>query len=79
MSRPESNENDALVAIRAILRRYDSYCGRLNVPGNWGERAFRGWLMTDLLMGAQGGQGYSHLPLELPFLCIRSSPSILTE
>ena len=54
MSRPETTENDAIVAIRAILQRYDSYCGRLNVPGDWGERVFRGWLMTDLLMTAQG-------------------------
>ncbi len=44
----------ALTAIKTLLRRYDQYTGRLNVPGDWGERAFRGWLAMDLLCDALG-------------------------
>jgi hypothetical protein len=32
-----------------ILARYNDYSGRFSVPGEWGERAFRGWLVLDLL------------------------------
>ncbi|MGD0551628.1 MAG: hypothetical protein ABSB25_03140 [Sedimentisphaerales bacterium] len=36
-------------ALNEILKRYDKYTGRLNIPGDWGERAFRGWLILDFL------------------------------
>lgn len=39
----------ALHVIRAILQRHAEYGGRFNVPGDWGERAFRGWIVLDLL------------------------------
>ena len=45
---------EAITAIKTLLRRYDRYTGRLNVPGDWGERAFRGWLAMDLLCDALG-------------------------
>jgi len=32
----------------AILERYNRYERFLKYPGDWGERAFRGWLMFDL-------------------------------
>jgi hypothetical protein len=41
----------ALSTIRAILKRHADYAGRFAVPGDWGERAFRGWLVLDLLHG----------------------------
>jgi hypothetical protein len=41
-----------LETIRAILDRYSAYRGRLNLPGEGFERAFRGWLMMDYLREA---------------------------
>ncbi len=31
-----------------VLKRYERYERFLNYPGDWGERAFRGWLIFDL-------------------------------
>ena len=38
-----------LQTIRTILHRYAQYRGRLNLPGEGWERAFRGWLVMDYL------------------------------
>lgn len=35
--------------LNEILTRYERYTARLHFPGDWGERAFRGWLVMDLL------------------------------
>ena len=40
----------ALETIRLILARHEEYRGRLNLPGEGWERAFRGWLAMDLLL-----------------------------
>jgi hypothetical protein len=40
--------------MRAILQRYDELKQRLGYPGDFGERAFRGWLVMDLLMPVFG-------------------------
>jgi hypothetical protein len=40
--------------LKEVLSRYDRLKGILNFPGDWGERAFRGWLVLDLLNGALG-------------------------
>lgn len=34
--------------LERILERHDRYSTRLNAPGDWGERAFRGWLAIEL-------------------------------
>jgi hypothetical protein len=43
-----------LETMRAILDRYSTYRGRLNLPGEGFERAFRGWLVMDYLRDALG-------------------------
>jgi hypothetical protein len=40
--------------LNGILQRYDKYTGRLNIPGEWGERAFRGWIILDFLFTELG-------------------------
>lgn len=40
--------------IETILTRYDKYQRFLNFPGDWGERAFRGWLVYDLFHSELG-------------------------
>jgi len=39
-----------LESLKAILRRSDEAQARLGFPGEGGERPFRGWLVTELLM-----------------------------
>lgn len=34
--------------IENIIQRYERYSRFLSYPGDWGERAFRGWLVFDL-------------------------------
>ena len=34
--------------IESLMKRYEQYTHYLNYPGEWGERAFRGWLVFDL-------------------------------
>lgn len=41
-------EDKAFQALTKILERYNHYERFLNYPGDWGERAFRGWLVFDL-------------------------------
>ncbi len=43
-----------LTVLNEIIHRYDRYTGRLNIPGEWGERAFRGWLVLDFLFAELG-------------------------
>ena len=31
--------------LKAIMKRYDQFSRYLNYPGEWGERAFRGWVV----------------------------------
>jgi len=38
----------------AILNRYDRYGKLIRYPGEWGERAFRFWLIVELLMNVLG-------------------------
>jgi len=38
----------AFQILQNILKRYEYYERFLNYPGDWGERAFRGWLIYDL-------------------------------
>jgi hypothetical protein len=40
--------------LNQILQRCDKYTGRLNIPGEWGERAFRGWIILDFLFTELG-------------------------
>ena len=47
--RKSSNMPAHLKTIRTILDRYSTYRGRLNLPGEGWERAFRGWLVMDYL------------------------------
>ena len=35
-------------AIQAVMKRYEQYTRYLNYPGEWGERAFRGWIVYEL-------------------------------
>jgi hypothetical protein len=39
----------AVEILRGVLERYDDFKGRFAVPGEGGERAFRAWLVLDLL------------------------------
>ena len=34
--------------IRIVMKRYEHYTRYLNYPGEWGERAFRGWIVFEL-------------------------------
>lgn len=45
---------DALVQLTALLARYDDLKQRLGFPGDFGERAFRGWLVLDVLQQCYG-------------------------
>lgn len=35
-------------ALQTILKRYEQYTRYLNYPGDWGERAFRGWVVYEI-------------------------------
>lgn len=35
-------------AIQRIMERYGKYARYLNYPGEWGERAFRGWIVYEI-------------------------------
>lgn len=35
-------------ALQTILKRYEQYTRYLNYPGEWGERAFRGWVVYEI-------------------------------
>jgi hypothetical protein len=37
--------------IQVIMKRYEQYMRYLNYPGEWGERAFRGWIVFELFHG----------------------------
>ena len=39
----------AVQVLREVMGRYDDFKGRFAVPGEGGERAFRSWLVLDLL------------------------------
>lgn len=41
-------EENAYQILTKILERYESYERFLKYPGDWGERAFRGWLVFEL-------------------------------
>lgn len=41
-------KNGGQKVVRELLNRYDRYSRVLNFPSDWGERAFRGWLVFDL-------------------------------
>ena len=43
-----------LESLEAILKRCEETGVRLGYPGEGGERQFRGWLVTDLLLGVLG-------------------------
>lgn len=47
-------QRDAKTVVGEILTRYNDYSGRFSVPGEWGERAFRGWLVLDLFSSYYG-------------------------
>jgi len=40
--------NKILNTVKAILDRYKEYGGFLSFPYEWGERAFRGWLVCEV-------------------------------
>ena len=40
--------------IAAILMRYETYGRYIKYPGDWGERAFRGWLVYELFHAVLG-------------------------
>jgi len=40
--------NQIVDAIRGILVRFEKYGKYLKYPGDWGERAFRGWLVYEI-------------------------------
>jgi len=40
--------------IRQLLTRYREYEGLIRYPGDWGERAFRFWLIKELFMDVLG-------------------------
>jgi hypothetical protein len=44
-------EGDALDVVRVLTRRVLEYWRALGVPGDRGERTFRGWLVCELLVG----------------------------
>ena len=45
---------EAVDQLRKLLQRYDDLRGRLGFPGDFGERAFRGWLVLDVLQPCFG-------------------------
>lgn len=40
--------DEAVRVIAAILERYETYGRYIKYPGDWGERAFRGWLVYEV-------------------------------
>jgi len=40
--------------IRQLLERYREYGGLIRYPGDWGERAFKFWLVKELFMDVLG-------------------------
>lgn len=61
-SKRHARTNNSLIGpkiirgINELLERYNRYSGYLSFPYEWGERAFRGWLVFDIF----------HLLLEWP-------------
>ena len=53
-SHGEALGNDILAALKRILQRCEEASVRLAYPGEGGERAFRGWLVGDLLGAVLG-------------------------
>jgi hypothetical protein len=40
--------------VREVLKRYENYGKYLRFPYEWGERAFRGWLVYEVFHGVLG-------------------------
>lgn len=43
-----TNGNRLTQAIKGVMRRYEQYTKYLDYPREWGERAFRGWLVFEV-------------------------------
>jgi len=43
--------------LKNIMKRYDQFSRYLNYPGEWGERAFRGWVVFEILHDFLGWSG----------------------
>src|ERR1019366_9320056 len=43
-----------LAAVKAVLRRCEEVAGRVDFPGEGGERRFRAWLNTEVLQDVLG-------------------------
>lgn len=41
-------------AVQGIMERYERYTRYLNYPGEWGERAFRGWVVYEVFHALLG-------------------------
>lgn len=44
----QGKDRELSKAIRTVMERYKQYTGYLKYPGEWGERAFRGWIVFEL-------------------------------
>jgi hypothetical protein len=43
-----SKKPQVAATVRRIMKRYERYTRYLNYPGEWGERAFRGWVVYEV-------------------------------
>jgi len=45
---------ELLKTLKILLARYDEYSRYLDYPGDWGERAFRGWAVFEIFHSCLG-------------------------